>query len=312
MPVTGCTADIEREVRSGLPDRLHGLPREVLGRTRRARSRATCPLEHARARAGRDLRHRLGGHGRADRQLRAGPRLPRRRLRLALLPLLQERRGLPDVHVHARRRRRRQGVRRPGRDLQPHQEQATPTGCGTDATTGCYLSSDGDRPDRSAIARSWPARTNTSCYDLARLLPGLVCVDVTGTGNSLCRPVCSVAPGASDCPGRDVHPAQRQHEVRLLQLGSWRIGSSARGTSILAMATGRRRPASRVGVAAPSSSRRRSRSAAATSRTSPTTASCARPRARRAPTAITCGADHRCSLDARRTPPPPRTRGWTR
>jgi hypothetical protein len=74
-----------------------------------------------------------------------------------------------------------------------------PTDCPL-AAQGCYLSS--TVTDRTVCDCPFQAGgTNSSCSISRDCFPGLVCVDVTGTGNSLCRPVCSVAPGASDCPG---------------------------------------------------------------------------------------------------------------
>jgi hypothetical protein len=74
-----------------------------------------------------------------------------------------------------------------------------PTGCPADVQ-GCYLSSTvADRTVCDCPFKAGP--TNSSCGISRDCFPGLACVDVTGTGNSICRPVCSLAVGANDCPG---------------------------------------------------------------------------------------------------------------
>ena len=74
-----------------------------------------------------------------------------------------------------------------------------PTGCPAD-TQGCYLSTTvTDRTVCDCPFKAGP--TNSSCVLSRDCFPGLVCVDVLGTGSSICRPVCSLAPGASDCVG---------------------------------------------------------------------------------------------------------------
>jgi hypothetical protein len=74
-----------------------------------------------------------------------------------------------------------------------------PTGCPAD-TQGCYLST--TVTDRTVCDCPFQAGgTNSSCTLSRDCFPGLVCVDVLGTGSSVCRPVCSLAVGASDCVG---------------------------------------------------------------------------------------------------------------
>ena len=81
----------------------------------------------------------------------------------------------------------------------PIKNPDVPTGCPLDAQ-GCYLSS--TVTDRTVCDCPFQAGpTNSSCTISRDCFPGLVCVDVTGTGNSLCRPVCSVVAPASGCPG---------------------------------------------------------------------------------------------------------------
>jgi hypothetical protein len=72
-----------------------------------------------------------------------------------------------------------------------------PSGCGADVQ-GCYLLTTGT--DRTVCDCPFQAGgTNSSCSISRDCFPGLVCVDVNGTGNALCRPVCGV--GANNCMG---------------------------------------------------------------------------------------------------------------
>lgn len=74
-----------------------------------------------------------------------------------------------------------------------------PSGCpGT--TQGCYLSP--TVTDRTVCDCPFKAGgTNSSCSISRDCFPGLACVDVGGTGSSICRPVCSLAAGGTDCVG---------------------------------------------------------------------------------------------------------------
>jgi hypothetical protein len=49
---------------------------------------------------------------------------------------------------------------------------------------------------------------NSSCTLPTDCFPGLVCVDANGTGNSICRPVCDLANGSSDCLGQTCMPVK--------------------------------------------------------------------------------------------------------
>jgi hypothetical protein len=81
----------------------------------------------------------------------------------------------------------------------PIRTNGMPTGCPGDAQ-GCYLS--GTVKDRTFCDCEFKAGgTNAPCSVSRDCFPGLVCVDVGGTGSSFCRPVCGLAVGASDCVG---------------------------------------------------------------------------------------------------------------
>jgi len=74
-----------------------------------------------------------------------------------------------------------------------------PDGCPA-GVQACYLSE--TMTDRTVCDCPFQAGgPNASCSLSRDCFPGLVCVHVTGTGNSICRPVCDLAAGANDCPG---------------------------------------------------------------------------------------------------------------
>ena len=70
---------------------------------------------------------------------------------------------------------------------------------------GCYLSA--TTTDRTLCDCPFQAGpTNSSCSISQDCFPGLVCVDITGIGHSICRPVCDLTAGASGCPAATCVP----------------------------------------------------------------------------------------------------------
>jgi hypothetical protein len=80
----------------------------------------------------------------------------------------------------------------------PIKNNGMPSGCPGDAQR-CFLVSNSPVLDRTVCDCPGAGPPNSQCTFSRDCFPGLVCVDVGGTGNAICRPVCSLAAGANDC-----------------------------------------------------------------------------------------------------------------
>ncbi|HVU52814.1 MAG TPA: hypothetical protein VHL80_19165 [Polyangia bacterium] len=80
----------------------------------------------------------------------------------------------------------------------PVKNNGMPTGCPAEAQ-GCFLLPNGT--DTTLCDCPGASPPNTLCGNSRDCFPGLVCVDVGGTGSAICRPACGLATSAMDCPG---------------------------------------------------------------------------------------------------------------
>ena len=80
----------------------------------------------------------------------------------------------------------------------PVKNNGMPSGCPADAQA-CFVVPNGTDTTLCDCPGAGPA--NSQCTFSRDCFPGLVCVDVGGTGSAICRPACSLAAGATDCPG---------------------------------------------------------------------------------------------------------------
>jgi hypothetical protein len=78
----------------------------------------------------------------------------------------------------------------------PVRNNGMPTNC-PGAAQGCFIVPNGT--DTTLCDCPGAGKTGTQCSFSRDCFPGLVCVDVGGTGTGTCKPACSLAPGATDC-----------------------------------------------------------------------------------------------------------------
>jgi hypothetical protein len=80
----------------------------------------------------------------------------------------------------------------------PVKNNGMPSGCAADAQA-CFVVPNGT--DNTLCDCPGAGMANSNCTFSRDCFPGLVCVDVGGTGTPTCRPACGLATGATDCPG---------------------------------------------------------------------------------------------------------------
>jgi hypothetical protein len=80
----------------------------------------------------------------------------------------------------------------------PVKNNGMPSGCPA-AAQACFIIPDGSDATLCDCPGDSPA--NAQCTLSRDCFPGLVCVDIGGTGSGICRPACGLATGATDCPG---------------------------------------------------------------------------------------------------------------
>jgi len=80
----------------------------------------------------------------------------------------------------------------------PVKNNGMPSGCPADAQA-CFVIPNGSDTTLCDCPGAGPP--NSQCTFSRDCFPGLVCVDVGGTGSAICRPACGLATGATDCPG---------------------------------------------------------------------------------------------------------------